>query len=117
MTNKINFNYPVYPDLTEPDGFLPRDRRAQACWYFYTIAQLAKETIGESIDDQIILEDELWMDKQYEQQARTVALMYQLESPDEFLRFFPCVRRQALAMRLPDPAPEYTRPSRLVGFG
>lgn len=111
---KIKFQYPVYPDLTYPNGFLPDDKRAQACWYFYTIAQHAKETVGEGPESQIILEGELWMDKRYEQQARTVATMYQLESPDEMFKFWNQVQMQALSLGLPQPAPEYMRPLKLV---
>lgn len=111
---KINFQYPVYPDLTHPNGLLPNDKRAQACWYFYTIAQHSFETVGDGPESQIILEGELWMDKRYEQQARTVATMYQLESPDEMFKFWRFVEQQAQALGLPKPAPEYMRPLRII---
>lgn len=110
---KLNLQYPTFPDLTHPNGYLPNDKRAQACWYFYTIAQKAKEDIGESTEDQILLETDRWMDPMYENQARSVALMYQLESPDEFLKFFGFVEKQALDMGLPRPSPKYMRPLRI----
>jgi len=116
MKPKINFHYSVFPDLTHPKGFLPDDKRAQACWYFYTIAHQTKVIVGDSIDDQIILEEDLWMDKRYERQARTVAMMYQLDSPEEMFKFWDYVKQQARSLGLPDPAPEYMRPLRLTGF-
>lgn len=106
MTDKLNLTYFIYPALT----LLPRDKRAYACWYFYTIAQKAKANIGDSIDDQILYEGNLWMDKRYEQQARAVATLYQLESPDEFAKFWNCVKDQAIELGLPEPSPEYMRP-------
>lgn len=109
---KVVLNPFVYPDLTrEKGGCLPNDMRAFACWYYYTIAQKAKEMIGEHTEDQFgLLEGQLWMDKRYENQARAVATLYGLESPDEFLKFFEVVAQQAAADGLPAPAPEYTRP-------
>lgn len=101
-----------FPEQTEPKGFLPRDKRAQACWYFYTLAQKQKEKVGKSIDDQILLEGEMWMDTHYVQTAKTVALMYGLESPDEFMKFWDYVEKEAFRWGLPKPSPEYTRPLR-----
>lgn len=106
ILTKMRLTYFTYPELT----LLPQDDRAYACWYFYTLAQQQKEKIGESIDDQFgILEGERWMSKQYVQLARSVALMYQLESPDEFAKFWKYVWLQAKALNLPEPATEYTK--------
>jgi hypothetical protein len=114
---KINFTWFRYPDHTIPKGRLPRDKAAQACWYFYVIAQAAKEKIGDSTEDQFgLLDDELWMDKRYVQQARSVAALYQLESPDQFMRYWPAVVQEARDCGLPEPAPEYMRPLRFVGL-
>jgi len=111
MNTPIQLSPFTFPDLTHPKGALPDDLRAQACWYFYTLAQKQKESVGDSIDDQFgLLEDDLWMDKRYVQTAKTVALMYNLESPDEFLKFFEFVRMEAASRGLPEPAPEYMRP-------
>ncbi len=105
---KITLDYFEFPDNTKPNGFLSRDKRSQACWYFYMLAQKSKERIGESIDDQFgILEGELWMDKQYIQLAKTVALIYGLESPDEFAKAWDEVKSEALRCGLPEPANEY----------
>lgn len=107
---KIHFTPPKFPDHTHPKGALSRDLRAQACWYFYLLAQKQKEMVGNSTEDQFgILDEFLWMDKRYEQTARSVAMMYGLESPDEFAKAWDEVREEARACNLPAPADEYTR--------
>jgi hypothetical protein len=112
---KIHFRYPVYPDLTTPKGELPRDKRAQACWYFYTLAQNLYERLGKSTEDQFgLLETDLWMNPMYEQQARAVAQLYGLESPDEFGKFWSYVERQAKKMGLPQPKFVYKSPIKVV---
>lgn len=112
---KITLNYFEFPEHTTPKGLLPNDKRAQACWYFYVLAQKQREMVGESTDDQFgLLESDLWMDKRYEQTARSVAMMYQLESPDEFLKFFRYVDLEAVRCKLPRPVAEYTSPLRLT---
>lgn len=111
MTLKLRLQFPMYPMLMEPEGLLPRDKRACACWYFYTIAESARQTIGSTTEDQFgLLETFQWMDKRYEQQARSVALLYSLESPAEFEKFWPYVEKQAAALGYPAPAMEYKRP-------
>jgi hypothetical protein len=100
----------TFPGITIPNGKLPSDMRAQACWYFYVLAQSAKELVGNSTEDQFgLLEENLWMDKRYEAQARAVAKLYSLESPSEFAKFWPYVRQQALDMGYPIPDNEYVR--------
>lgn len=107
---RINFQQIHFPDHTHPNGHLSRDPRAQACWYFYLLAQKQKEMVGDSTEDQFgILEEFLWMDKRYEQTARSVAMMYGLESPDEFAKAWDEVRAEARDCNLPAPADEYTR--------
>lgn len=100
----------IYPELTIPDGYLSRDMRAQACWYFYTLAQQQLEKVGKSTEDQFgIIDGNLWMDKRYQQTAKSVAVLYGLESPDEFAKAWDQVKAQADALGLPEPADEYTR--------
>lgn len=105
-----------FPDHTQPKGLLPAgEKAAQACWYFYLLAQKVKEKVGESIDDQFgLLDGDLWMDKKYEQIARTVAMIYGLESPDEMFKFWDYVEGEASDCQLPLPAEEYKRPLRIV---
>lgn len=108
---KITLTPFKFPGLTIPNGFLSRDMRAQACWYFYTLAQQMKERLDESSDGTNIktLEGELWMAPAYVQLAKSVATLYGLESPSEFAKAWDQVREQAAALMLPEPAPEYTR--------
>lgn len=107
---QIKFNPFTFPDNTTPNGCLSRDPRAQACWYFYTLAQKQKENVGESTEDQFgLLDDMMWMDRHYVQTARTVAMMYGLESPDEFAKAWDDVRDEARRLGLPEPHPSYTK--------
>lgn len=107
---KANFTPPIFPDHTTPKGALPREMGAQACWYFYLMAQKQKERVGKSTEDQFgLLETDRWMDKHYVQLARTIATVYGLESPDEFAKFWTYVKQEAWICGLPIPADEYTR--------
>jgi hypothetical protein len=113
----LKFHFHIFPQLTQPNGYLSPDKRAQACWFFYTRAQSIKEIVGTGgVDSQIILEGELWMDKRYEQLARTVAMMYGLDSPDEFAKCWDQVKAQTRIMNLPEPDGEYMNPCRRVLF-
>jgi hypothetical protein len=106
---RIAFQYHTYPSHTVPYGALPDEKGAQACWFFYTRAQAMKEKVGDSTEDQILLEGELWMDKRYVELARSVALVYGLDSPDEFAKFWQYVQQEAYVCGLPTPAQEYMR--------
>lgn len=77
---------------------------------------MTKEIVGDSIEDQIITDESEWMDKRYESLARTVAMIYGLPSPDEFMKFWPYVVKEAQWLGLPIPAEEYMRPLRIVGI-
>lgn len=107
----FNLTPPKFPDHTVPHGRLSSDPRSQACWYFYLLAQKQKEVVGETLEDQSfrLLEDDLWMDKHYVQTARSVALLYGLESPDEFAKAWREVWEEARDCGLPEPAAEYVR--------
>ena len=108
---KLRFEYKTWPSLTHPRGPLPRDKRAQACWYYYTLAQKLYEQVGDSIEDQFgTLEGDLWLDKRYRQLAKATAIIYQLESPDEFAKFWKYVKACAVGLGLPAPQGEYMRP-------
>lgn len=104
----------VFPGHTKPNGALSQDARAQACWYFYVLAQKQRELVGDSIDDQFgLLEEHEWMDTRYVQTAKTVAMLYGLESPDEFAKAWDEVRAEAESCGLPEPHPSYTRLARI----
>lgn len=96
-----------FEDYLMPEGFLPRDMAAHACFYFYVLAEKAKQQVGKSIDNQRVLENEQWLSTHYEQQRRTVALMYNLESPGDIDRYWSAVKLQARALGLPEPSDDY----------
>lgn len=88
---KIHYEYKIYSDLIEPQGALSHDKRSHACWYYTQLAmrsllawnggienQIIQYKVGEAIPD--------WNETHFEEIARAVALQYQLESPDEFLK-------------------------------
>jgi hypothetical protein len=105
----IRFERPIFPDHTHPVGFLSRDTRAQACWHFYTLAEKQREIVGRSTEDQFGLLDEYrWMDRHYVQTARSVAMIHELDSPDEFAKAWGEVKREALRCGLPEPHGSYT---------
>jgi hypothetical protein len=112
--NKIKFQYPVYPDLT----FLPNDKRVYALWYYYTLAQKHAEFLGDgSTESQFgLLEGEPWMDPAYEKIARSVAMIYGLSDPGEFMKeaIWEAVEIQAQAIGLPQPDQRIKKPLRIV---
>lgn len=119
MTPQITLRPFIYPDLTKPKGYLSRDMRSQACWYFYTLAQNLYEKVGKTVEDQFaVLEGNLWMDKRYVPVAKAVAILYSLPSPDEFAKAWQEVVEQAISMSLPEPKAEYMRlaPGLKVGY-
>jgi hypothetical protein len=97
---ELKFNYPFFTDQVEPKGRLLIDKRCHACWFYFMLATKNKNVVGKGPEDQIIevdpgLETPLWMDLRYDQIARSVAMIYSLESPDEFLPYFEIVEKEA----------------------
>lgn|SRR5574338_229068 len=116
---KMSLKFPTYPDLTiEKGGFLPRDNRAYALWYYYTLAQQLHEKLGKGIEDQFgLLETDRWLDPHYVQIARSIATIYGFKDPSIFMeeRFWKVVAQQAISMEYPDPTDrDYTRPLQIV---
>jgi hypothetical protein len=123
----MRLNYPVYPDLVEnKGGCLPRDNRAFALWYYYTLAQQLFEKTG-GIDLHLkggtieeaqfgLLETDKWLDARYDRIARSVALVYGMKDPGEFMLdgLWECVKAQAHQLKLPTPKDEYMRPLRIA---
>lgn len=116
---KMQFEYPIFPDSTVPEGFLPRDKAAQACWYLYILCQKQCELVGTGPESQIIVEDihdksaTPWHDHHYLATARTVELIYQ--TPLETIyRYWPAVIQEAERMGLPAPRAEYMSPRRFM---
>lgn len=110
MTAKINLSPFRFIDQEQSaGGHLYRDKRSHACWYYYALCEKARQRAGESIEDQIILEGDLWRDKHYGQIADSVALLYGLADPGEFLKadFMKAVELEAARLEMPAPAHEY----------
>lgn len=97
----------LFTDYLPPQGFLPRELAAHACWYYYVCCEATHAIVGKSTDDQIVLEGEPWHDKHYDNQRMAITMVYDLESPNEIDRFWPAVRLQARALGLPEPRAEY----------
>lgn len=109
--------YPIFPTHSIPMGLLPNVPAAQACWYYYTIAHAMYEKVGDGIDDQILIEGEMWRTKRYAEQKKGVAMMYGLDSPSDFDKFWPKVRQEVARCRLnqwmlPTPLNEYIKADR-----
>ena len=116
---KVQLQYPVFPAQTIPKGALSPEIGCQACWYFYVLAEQARRKAGNSIDSQMIVvptgqDNSLpWMNKEYEGIAKAVTILYSLESPDDFQRYWPLVTMQAMVAGMPTPHWEYTGRRRL----
>jgi hypothetical protein len=111
MVMRVKLHAFVFPGNTVPRGALSKDMRSQACWYFYVLAQKQREIVGDSTDDQAfrLTDEDMWMDTHYVQTAHTVAMMYGLESPDEFAKAWGEVTEEAKACGLPTPHDSYMR--------
>lgn len=88
---KIQYEYPFFADLVEPNGALAINKESHACFYYVMLAMKARAVAGKGIEGQII-EYEVgalppeWMESRDEELARSVALVYGLNSPDDFLK-------------------------------
>lgn len=105
--NEMHFRPLSFPAHTVPDGHLPEDIRAQACWYYYLLAHSRWEKTDRGIDNQIVLEGERWLSPHYDRLAKTVAMIYGLESPSEFAKFWRYVEAEAARQGLPAPLSRY----------
>lgn len=90
--NAITYEYPLFVDYIQPNGTLTIEKECHACFYYGMLAFKARGLAGDGIDSQIIQykvgeEIPAWYEPRDEELARSVALIYGLESPDEFLRF------------------------------
>lgn len=116
---KIDFKYPIFPDSTEPNGFLPKAKAAQACWWYYILCQKQREIVGNGPESQIITvetgkeSDALWHDTHYLPTGRSLELIYQ-ESLEDIFRYWPAVIKEAERMGLPAPHHSYMNPKRFM---
>lgn len=96
----LHYNRPMFMDQVMPKGELTLDPLCHACWYYLMLAQKNRLLVGEGPESQTILYDTqsseerpLWMNKQYKSIAKSVAIIYGCESPEDFLKFIvPCLR-------------------------
>lgn len=91
---KVQYIYPIFEDLIEPSGCLGIDKRFHACWSYTNKAMRARIRHAGGIDNQIIqykvgtpiAQMPTWHESRDEELARSTAMIYLLESPDEFLK-------------------------------
>lgn len=88
----LHYEYKMFVDQIEPNGLLTRDPACHACWWYAMLAEKNRQMVGKKLTDQIIIYNvgetpPLWMDKNYEKIARSVAIQYGLDSPEDFLRY------------------------------
>lgn len=88
---KISYEYSLFMDLVEPKGALTLDKRSHACWDYTRKAMRARELHAGGIENQTItykVGDALpnWHESRDEEIAKSVALIYGLADPSEFLK-------------------------------
>ena len=82
--------------IAENGGALPDEPGAHACWYYCRIAIKSMK----DVDDGAQYEGELDHTNMLNNLARSVAMLYRLDSPDDFLKFMPLVRMEAMKWEL-----------------
>lgn len=88
---KVTYEYSIFTDLIEPKGALTLDKRSHACWDYTRKAMRARELHAGGPEHQTIMykvgeQVPNYHESRDEEIARSVALIYGLESPEEFLR-------------------------------
>lgn len=85
----------VFEDHIHPFGLLPRDPRANACWYYCKCAMQMVRGVDEGAE----LEGEKDRDiNLLNNLARNVAAQYSLDSPDDFLLFIDYCHAEAVRL-------------------
>lgn len=88
----LHYEYPMFQDYIQPKGALTLDRRSHACFYYTMLAMRARHIAGKGPESQILQyrvgdTPPLWMEPRDVEIAKSVTIIYGLESPDEFLKF------------------------------
>jgi len=119
---KISLRPMIFVDQMTPKGFLTKDDACHACWYYYILAENGRAAWAGGPENQILEHDAtgvidatspewpLWMDRHYGQQARSVAFLYALDSPERMWKFWPNVSMEARRLNMPVPRDEYKNP-------
>lgn len=87
----VHYEYPFFEDYLEPKGALAINKESHACFYYAMLAAKARGLAGTGPESQIITykvgeTPPDWMESRDEEIAKSVALIYGLESPDKFLK-------------------------------
>lgn len=96
----LHYDRPMFEDQMIPKGHLTMDIRSHACWYYACLAQKNLIRVGDGPESQIITYDAennekaVYENRNFKNIARSVATIYGLESPDEFLRFRPVIEQE-----------------------
>ena len=88
----IEYEYPYFDSYLEPHGVLKIDRACHACFYYGMLAAKAIQLQGDGMDSQTIVykvgdTPPPWYEARLDNLARSVAILYALESPDVFLAY------------------------------
>jgi hypothetical protein len=91
LLGRLAYEFPYFEDYLEPKGALKLDRACHACFYYGMLATKARGNAG-PIETQIIqykVGEQIpdWREPRDLEIARSVAILYGLESPDEFLKY------------------------------
>jgi len=93
-------------------GFLPDEMGAYACWYYYLLADKMMDLADES--DQIVLEEEPWYYRRFIQLKKSIALIYGLENPSAFEKFWPAVEAEVARVNMPPVKWQYRNASPIL---
>lgn len=94
---------PRFANRIPPEGYLVDDPACHALWMYYNEAIQAKAGVGDSIDDQILLEGMAWLRTYYKQQAETISKMYGV-TVERMWQFWPAIRMECARCNY-DPPP------------
>lgn len=92
LQKRIVYEYPFFESYLEPNGALNIIPACHACFYYGMLAAKAIAMIGDSNESQILVykvgdTPPPWMEANLGNIARGVAMMYALDSPEDFLKF------------------------------
>ena len=92
LMRRIVYEYPFFENYVEPQGALTLDPASHACFYYGMLAQQARERAGTGPESQMLVYEvghtpPDWLVPRDAEIAKSVALIYALNSPDDFLKF------------------------------
>lgn len=93
----VNFRPPRFVShLIQYGGFLPDMPGAHACFYYCRIAIRSLKAVRDGAQYQGEMDHQQMLNNI----ARSVALLYRLDSPSDFLLFMPYVKAEAMRLEL-----------------